>query len=138
MDQKNLYEILNCSHNASAEELKNNYQLLIKQYHPDKVHGQQASGVLFQQIDGAWKILRDPELRKQYDASLMQTDLNEQPLIYAEVDVNELMFNDDCISYYPCRCGSNFVINKLDVHKYSIIECSECTNCIHLKSCCRD
>lgn len=130
--QESLYCILNSEQSASYEELKANYQKLVKQFHPDKCTDKEtASNYRFQEIDNAWKILRDPESRKQYDATLLQEDLEERPLIYAEVTANELEFNSDRVAYFACRCGSNFVINREDlVAKPIIIECSECTNCI--------
>lgn len=132
VSHQNLYHVLNCDQSASYEELKNNYQKLVKQYHPDKCSDKEMiSNERFQQVDIAWKTLRDPESRKQYDATLLQEDLEQRPLIYAEITSDELEFDDDGVGQYLCRCGSMFVINKTDLSVNSvIIECSECTNCI--------
>lgn len=130
--QENLYHILNCDQNASFEELKSNYRKLVKEHHPDKCSGKEnTSNERFQKLDNAWKILRNPEARKQYDATLLQADLEQRPLIYAEIVSNELEFDSDDVGHFPCRCGSMFVINKMDLcDNYIIIECNECTNCI--------
>lgn len=132
LSQPNLYHVLNGDQSATFEELKSNYQKLVKQYHPDKCSDKEnISNERFQQIDNAWKILRDPELRKQYDATLLQEDLEQRPLIYAEIASDELEFDDEGVGQFLCRCGSMFVINKTDLtHDSVIIECSECTNCI--------
>lgn len=137
--QENFYTILKCDTSATYEELKRNYQQLIKMHHPDKSveSGQSVSNSneTFHKIDKAWKTLRDSELKKQYDAMLLQNDFDEECLIYATVDIAELKFNSENMSRYPCRCGSYFVVNKSDVetNKVVVIECSECTNCICVK-----
>lgn len=132
ISQESLYSVLNCDQSATFEELKASYQQLIKQFHPDKCSNKEnASCDRFQEIDSAWKILRDPESRKQYDATLLQEDLDERPLIYAKIAADELEFDSECVAHFPCRCGSSFVINKTDLcDKEVIIECSECTNCL--------
>lgn len=132
VSQENLYHILNCDQSATFEELKSSYQKLVKQYHPDKcLNKDSISNERFQQIDSAWKILRDSESRKKYDATLLQEDLDERPLIYAEITTDELEFDSEGVAYFPCRCGSIFDINKTDLcDNCIVIECSECTNCI--------
>lgn len=131
---KNFYQVLNCDQSASFEELKNNYQKLVKQYHPDKCSGQEdSSDELFKEIDSAWKVLRDPDARKQYDAMLLQEDLEQTPLIYADVDKDEVEFDSDGVGRFPCRCGNLFIINKTDLFDgIAIVECTECTNCIKI------
>lgn len=131
VSQENLYSILNCEQSATFEELKASYQQLVKQFHPDKCFGKEITSDRFQKIDKAWKTLRDPELRKQYDATLLHEDLEERSLIYAQITAAELEFDGQCVAHFPCRCGSDFVINKTDLcDREVIIECSECTNCI--------
>lgn len=136
---ENYYSVLNCDASATYEELKRNYQQLIKIHHPDKFEEKlqivSNSNEAFQKIDRAWKTLRDSESRKEYDATLLQNDLNQECLIYANLSMDELEFNNENVSRYPCRCGSYFVIDKNDVeiNKLIVIECSECTNCICVK-----
>lgn len=120
--QQNLYHVLNCDQSASFEELKTNYQKLVKQYHPDKCSDKEnTSNERFQQIDNAWKVLRDPELRKQYDATLLQEDLEQTPLIYAEITCDEVEFDDNGVGHFLCRCGSMFVISKADLRVTALL-----------------
>ncbi|KAK9681364.1 DnaJ domain [Popillia japonica] len=102
------YTILGCQQNATFEEIKRNYQRLIKYNHPDK--GEQESSDKFIQINEAWQILKDDKLRKEYDASLFFTD---------------------SLAYYQCRCGQNIEINKSElIQGETLFECTECSNCI--------
>ena len=45
------------------------YRRLVKQYHPDlpQNRGIQGCADKFSRIDGAYKFLRDPEIRRVYD-----------------------------------------------------------------------
>lgn len=135
---ENFYTTLKCDISASYDDLKRSYQQLIKIYHPDKLEsaGQDESNEMFQKIDKAWKTLRDPKLRKEYDATLMCNDFNQDNLIYAHVNVQELIFKKKNSLSYPCRCGSYFVVDKseLETNTLIVIECNECTNCICVKN----
>lgn len=62
---KDLYEILGIEPLATAEEIKEAYRALAKKHHPDK-GGDEA---LFQEIQQAYAILGDAELRADYDAT---------------------------------------------------------------------
>lgn len=132
MQNEDLYSVLECDSSATTEELKHKYQQLIKKYHPDKLENEaNATNETFLKIDRAWKILRDPESRKQYDANQCQDDFAEHSLIYAYISEGDLNFDENNVAYYPCRCGNSFLIEKCDLIKNKlIIECEECTNCI--------
>lgn len=112
----NPYEILNCSPNDSIDDIKKSYQTLILKYHPDKqIPNDQnfdENGInQFHRIDKAWKLLRDPDKRKQYDAEMRQNKFNDEPIIHAKIYRNEFEFNASSQIYtYPCRCGGFFVL----------------------------
>lgn len=124
------YKILGVDENATFEQMKTKYQQLVKLYHPDKQTN--PSPETFIKIDEAWKILRDEKLRKEYDSSLLQCNLKEMPLIYANLNINELEFENN-ICDYPCRCGATFIINRNEIEDDCIYECAECSNCISIK-----
>lgn len=65
---RTLYAVLGAPPDATLEELKHNYYLLAKEFHPDTARG---DGVVFREITYAWSQLRDPERRRRYDAKLL-------------------------------------------------------------------
>lgn len=161
---KNCYEILNCQPTDSIESIKKSYQTMILKYHPDKQndsrHSEDTSEAerirRFQEIDTAWKMLRDPEKRKQYDAEMNQKRFNDEPIVHEKVKRNDFQFDNESLLYvYPCRCGGVFVLpedfqsnspnesrNNLessDVHNDEddddiYIECDECSFVVQLLS----
>lgn len=116
----NYYEILNCHPSDTIDEIKKSYQALILKHHPDKQNNVANSNSnssdpndvqLFYQIDEAWKMLRDPEQRKKYDAEMQQHRFNAEPIVHAKIYRNDFDFDADSQSYlYPCRCGGYFVL----------------------------
>ncbi|GJQ82385.1 hypothetical protein Trydic_g449 [Trypoxylus dichotomus] len=122
------YTTLECEQTASFEEIKRNYQRLIKNNHPDK--GSESSSDKFVRINEAWQTLKDDKLRREYDALILHANVNDQPLVYAEVNTKNLNFTNS-IANYPCRCGQNIEINKSELTEEEMLfECDECSNCI--------
>lgn len=68
--EKNYYQILGASNQASYEEIKILFRSAAKKYHPDV--SQYDTTDLFQQINAAYEVLSNPELRKEYDHLLSQ------------------------------------------------------------------
>lgn len=62
-NNKNLYDVLNLSEEATAEEIKESYRDLSKKHHPDK--GGDPEG--FHEINQAYSVLSIPEKREKYD-----------------------------------------------------------------------
>lgn len=56
----NLYEILSVGSEATLEEIKKAFRKLSLQHHPDKTNG---DSEIFHQLNKAYKILIDPDLR---------------------------------------------------------------------------
>lgn len=63
MKRKDYYKILGVSPNASPEEIREAYYRLAHKYHPDKGGDPEK----FKEINEAYRVLSDPEKRKQYD-----------------------------------------------------------------------
>jgi len=62
------YGILGVSRNADAREIKSAYRKLAKQYHPDANKGSgKDTTEKFQEINRAYEVLNDPDLKKKYD-----------------------------------------------------------------------
>lgn len=112
----NYYEILNCQPSDSVDDIKKSYQALVLKHHPDKQCSNDQNNVTndverFYQIDEAWKLLRDPEMRRKYDAEMQQHKFNDEPIVHAKVYQSDFEFDSEsqCL-IYPCRCGGFFVL----------------------------
>lgn len=63
---KSLYDTLDVSSNASADEIKKAYRRLARKYHPD-VNKDPGAEEKFKEINAAYEILSDEQKRRQYD-----------------------------------------------------------------------
>ncbi len=63
---KSLYDTLDVSENASAEEIKKSYRKLARKYHPD-INKSPEAEEKFKEINAAYEILSDTEKKRQYD-----------------------------------------------------------------------
>ncbi len=68
MANKDFYQILNVSKDASQEEIKKAYRKLALKYHPDaNPNNKEEAEKKFKEIGEAYAILSDPEKRARYD-----------------------------------------------------------------------
>ena len=67
MTDKDFYEILGVSRNASDSEIKKSYRKLAMKYHPDQNKGNKEAEKKFKEISGAYEILKDSQKRAAYD-----------------------------------------------------------------------
>ncbi len=65
--QKDYYEILGISRDASQDEIKKAYRKMALKYHPDKNPGDKEAETKFKEAAEAYEILGNPEMRKKYD-----------------------------------------------------------------------
>lgn len=66
----NHYEVLNVKPTASQNEIKKAYRMLAKKYHPDTYKGDKSFAEdKMQEINRAYDVLSNPDLRKSYDLS---------------------------------------------------------------------
>ena len=67
MAQRDPYEVLGVSRNATADELKAAYRRLARQYHPDVNPDDAKAEEKFKEIGQAYGVLGDPERRARFD-----------------------------------------------------------------------
>ncbi|MEZ6196543.1 MAG: molecular chaperone DnaJ [Planctomycetota bacterium] len=67
MSQRDYYEVLGVSKDASAEEIKKAYRKLAFKFHPDRNQGDEEAEKKFKEAAEAYEILSDKEKRARYD-----------------------------------------------------------------------
>ncbi|WP_136707652.1 DnaJ C-terminal domain-containing protein [Agromyces sp. H66] len=65
---KDFYQVLGVSKDASDADIKKAYRKLARKYHPDQNPGDTAAEAKFKEISEAHSVLSDAEERKEYDA----------------------------------------------------------------------
>ncbi len=63
---KSLYETLDVSESAAADEIKKSYRRLARKYHPD-INKSPEAEEKFKEINAAYEILSDKDKKRQYD-----------------------------------------------------------------------
>lgn len=123
----NYYDILGVSQTCSREELKRSYHNLAREHHPDKTNGQESTR--FHDIDQAWKVLSDDQLRKKYDAHLKASESDETHPVQEEIHLSEAVYNEDLKQYEKeCRCGGSYVLSECDVGEdLLVVDCDNCS-----------
>ncbi len=65
--ERDYYEVLGVSNNATNDELKKAYRKLAIKYHPDKNQGDKTAERKFKEAANAYGVLSDPKKREMYD-----------------------------------------------------------------------
>ncbi len=66
MAQKNYYDILGVSKDASPDEIKSAYRSMAKKYHPD-INKEEGAAEKFKEVNEAYEVLSDPTKKSNYD-----------------------------------------------------------------------
>lgn len=67
MTEKDYYELLEISRDASGDEVKKSYRRLAMKYHPDRNPGDKEAESKFKEISEAYEVLKDEQKRAAYD-----------------------------------------------------------------------
>ena len=73
------YEVLGVKRDASADEIRNAYRKLAKEFHPDLNPGKPAAEARFKAVTAAYDILSDAEKRGRYDRGEIDESGAERP-----------------------------------------------------------
>jgi curved DNA-binding protein CbpA len=120
----NLYEILGVTSDCSMDILRQQYHRLLLEYHPDKRNSNDLMiNQRFEDIQNAYKILSNVELRLKYDQEQERRYLHTLP--HTNIDCED---EDE----YTCRCGTILQIDK-DMN-FHTIECPNCSMKIQIKN----
>ncbi|RMF92655.1 MAG: molecular chaperone DnaJ [Candidatus Schekmanbacteria bacterium] len=76
MENRNFYEILGVSHDATESEIKRAYRKLAIKFHPDKNNGSKKYINRFLEVAAAYEVLSDAKKRKEYNALLLSSKGN--------------------------------------------------------------
>ncbi len=88
LEQKNHYEILEVSQNASQEIIKAAYKSLMQRYHPDRHPGDAGAAERSVKVAQAYELLSDINRRAAYDLELKQRSAGPRSL---EVQARNIM-----------------------------------------------
>ncbi|KAL1283725.1 DnaJ [Trichinella pseudospiralis] len=124
------YDILNCSEDATFEELKAAYQCLLFQLHPDKCEKNYCSEK-YSRVLQAWNVLRNDASRRRYNCWLRENQLRDDSVcLFAQISIsdvtNEWRNNSLVIN---CRCGGIFKVTDSDATFVCDSVLKSCSNC---------
>ena len=122
---KNYYEILGVSSDASFNEIKKQYHKLLKQYHPDVYKGNDAEEKTTLIIE-AYEILSDEDKRKKYDEMLNNLNSKNELILSAyNMEINDKQYiaeiNDwisVCNEYFDKLETMKLKANEMDLDSY--------------------
>lgn len=122
------YKVLEVETTASIAEIKRSYQQLILRHHPDKNLESGGNIETFVQIDEAYKILRDPVSRKEYDSKRFQQATSCQMIVHDTLRRSEFLYDEsNNVNYHICKCGGWYILDEDATEHEYIICCDECS-----------
>ena len=66
-EKRDYYEVLGIEKGASEEEIKKAFRKMALKYHPDRNQGDKDAEEKFKEVNEAYSVLSDPEMKKKYD-----------------------------------------------------------------------
>ena len=68
--EQNLYAVLGVEPSASQEQIREQYRVLVRKYHPDLHPGDADAAHMMEQVNAAYEVLGNVSERRDYDAQL--------------------------------------------------------------------
>ncbi len=68
--EQNLYAVLGVEPSASQEQIREQYRVLVRKYHPDLHPGDANAAHMMEQVNAAYEVLGNVSERRDYDAQL--------------------------------------------------------------------
>lgn len=65
-----LYGVLGLSPSASQEQIRSQYRVLVRKYHPDLHPGDASAARMMEKVNAAYDVLGNPQERRQYDTEI--------------------------------------------------------------------
>lgn len=92
MEEKNYYDWLEISRNASPEVVEKAYKTLVKKYHPDLQEGEnkQQAEEMIKKINEAYSVLSDETKRKQYDETIKEDTISKEDYDRLQQELNNM------------------------------------------------
>lgn len=92
MEEKNYYDWLEISRNASPEVVEKAYKTLVKKYHPDLQEGEnkQQAEEMIKKINEAYSVLSDETKRKQYDETIKESTISREDYDRLQQELNNM------------------------------------------------
>jgi DnaJ-class molecular chaperone len=78
------YAVLGLARHASEAEIKSAYRRLAKSLHPDLHPGEPEADARFQELQGAYRLLKDPAQRRRFDRGLVDAEGKPQTSPFEE------------------------------------------------------
>jgi curved DNA-binding protein CbpA len=81
MKSKTHYDILDVSSSATQSEIKAAYQILVRVWHPDRLHGdlKEIGESKMKLINSAYEVLKDPKQKDAYDSNMRRGQRPQSP-----------------------------------------------------------
>ncbi|KAF7215099.1 DnaJ heat shock protein family (Hsp40) member C24 [Nothobranchius furzeri] len=115
--EKDWYAVLGASPSDSVQQLRHRYQQLALKHHPDRLEGEHSSEE-FVELNEAWRLLSDQNMRRQYDLQRRAQELKQDCPVDDSVFLEDMIWDQgQCVYTYCCRCGGAFNISQKEVEE---------------------
>lgn len=82
----------------------------------------------FLSIDEAYKTLKEPSTRKEYDSKRFQETAKTQLIIHDTVKSSDFLYDEENeVHYFVCKCGGWYCLDEESEEDEYIISCDECS-----------